>query len=58
MILSKNSFPQRVTFFKNKIFKSKTFAPILFLPQLPLSLLSLSSATALMILIHNVLVVP
>ena len=58
MILSKNSIPQRETFFKNKLFKSKTFAPMSFLPQLPLSLLSFSSATVLMILIHNVLVVP
>ena len=58
MILSKNSFPQRETFFKNKLFKSKTFAPMSFLPQLPLSLLSFSNTTVLMILIHNVLVVP
>ena len=58
MILSKNSFPQRETFFKNKLFKSKTFAPMSFLPQLPLSLLSFINATVLMILIHNVLVVP
>ena len=58
MILSKNSFPQRETFSRNKLFKSKTFAPILFLPQLPLSLLYFSSAAALMILILNVLVVP